>query len=54
MSSNVSEVSGIYGRFFFEAQRHGAAQSADIIVPEILRQFPATRSVIDVGCGTGA
>jgi SAM-dependent methyltransferase len=41
-----------YDRAYFEAHRHGAESSAEVLVPEVLRLL-APRSVVDVGCGSG-
>lgn len=46
-------LQSIYDQNFYKAQRDDSFQSAEIIVPLILRSF-AIKSVIDVGCGTGA
>jgi SAM-dependent methyltransferase len=43
-----------YDRAFFAAQVEGSSRSASVVVPHILRVFPGTSSVIDLGCGTGA
>jgi SAM-dependent methyltransferase len=45
--------SGLYGSDYHLALRDGARRSAEVIVPLVLRLWPA-RSVIDVGCGLGA
>ena len=42
-----------YTKSFFETQRNGVKQSAEIMVPMVLQLVPA-RSVVDVGCGDGS
>lgn len=44
----------IFNRAYFAQQCEGSAKSAAIIVPLLHGLFPNIRSVIDVGCGTGA
>ena len=46
-------MSEIYDSKFYEDQFAGSARSAAAVVPLILGLFPSTRSVIDIGCGTG-
>ena len=41
-----------YDHEFYNDQRLGSQQSADVIVPLVLAMFPA-KSVLDVGCGVG-
>jgi SAM-dependent methyltransferase len=41
-----------YTRAYYRSLREGARQSAQVLVPMILRYVPA-KSVIDVGCGQG-
>lgn len=43
----------IYGPDYYAGKGEGWAAAAAAIVPALLRHFPA-RSVVDVGCGTGA
>ncbi len=45
-------MTAIYNEAFYDEQKYGSLQSAEIIVPIILRIFSVT-SVIDVGCGVG-
>jgi SAM-dependent methyltransferase len=42
-----------YGSDFFKGQQDGSKRSAEIIVPMVV-QLLRPRSVVDVGCGTGA
>src|SRR5579883_447502 len=42
-----------YDVTFFGGHHRGSRRSAAVIVPLVLEHFPA-RSVVDVGCGTGA
>ena len=41
-----------YGSRFFDALTEESRQAAAVVVPLLLELFP-TRSVLDVGCGTG-
>jgi SAM-dependent methyltransferase len=43
----------VYNADFFEMRRAGSLRSAAITIPMLLDRF-APRSVVDVGCGTGA
>lgn len=42
-----------YDEAFFAAQREGSARSAAVVVPFVV-ELVGPRSVVDVGCGTGA
>jgi len=42
-----------YDDTFFAGLEPGSARSASVVVPLVLRHFPA-QSVVDVGCGVGA
>ena len=42
-----------YGEALLAQQAEGAARSARILVPLVLKLVSAVRSVVDVGCGTG-
>lgn len=49
----ATSSSDLYDHAFYAAQIAGSARSASVVVPHILGLFPASRSVVDVGCGTG-
>lgn len=44
----------IYNRAFYAEQADGSARSARVVVPLVMRLIRDVRSVVDVGCGTGA
>lgn len=43
----------LYDKAFFASQIQGSSRSAAVVVPHILSLFPQTKSVVDIGCGTG-
>jgi len=43
----------IYDRAFFAEQVIGAARSAEVVVPLVMKIVTDVRSVVDVGCGAG-
>lgn len=53
MPDSQSDLSGYYTPEFYATRLDGSRKSAEIIVPLILARVKA-RSVVDVGCGTGA
>ncbi len=53
MQSDIKSLRQVYDKAFYAAQVAGSARSAAAVVPRILELFPDTRSVVDVGCGTG-
>lgn len=52
--SDTGQVADAYDGAFFSNQVQGSIRSAAVIVPTVLRLLPGTRSILDVGCGTGA
>lgn len=46
-------MSNPYDIEFYKRQTGGSSRSAAEVVPIVLRSFPNTRSVVDIGCGTG-
>ena len=46
-------MGGRYTRTFYNVHKDASEKSAEIVVPVLLSLFPA-RSVVDIGCGTGA
>lgn len=54
MKTKIQKPNEIYGADFYQAQVEGSLQSANIIIPQLLRISQDIGSVIDIGCGTGA
>jgi len=52
MSSD--DMRSLYGEAFQAAIAPGSRRSADIVVPLVIDEIGPVRSVIDLGCGTGA
>lgn len=52
MTKSITSSSNLHDRELYNSQVDGSARSASIVVP-ILLSLLKSRSVIDVGCGTG-
>jgi SAM-dependent methyltransferase len=43
-----------YNQQFFQSLSNASRQSADIVVPIVVSYLPPIRTILDIGCGTGA
>lgn len=53
MNTELSATSTLYSESFYAEHRHDSLTSAEVVVPWIV-ELVAPKSVVDVGCGTGA
>ncbi len=54
MTTASQKPESTYSAGFYQAQVEGSLQSAQVVVPHVLKLLANVTSVLDVGCGTGA